>query len=252
MGSTDDTYRKFQDGKFLVVHRQRQIRVSLRASLRSFGVASTICVASLDEGINQLSVRDYTHILFEAREADPKAHEFATKSVEMFPEAILIGLFEPAYVDEFFSMLHIGVRGFLVVPCNAAVLEDALLQATGGLNIPEEFRTKSDRNEALVTLIIHKLDLLAESLRQMGEEDTQSTFIKRCKGAFRDSVRMSRRLFKGDRKALRDAFAEACEELAEQADERARTRLGRLRRKLAQERRRRTKLEEEEASSPEA
>ncbi|MCB0322066.1 MAG: hypothetical protein KDD69_00800 [Bdellovibrionales bacterium] len=232
-------YQKLQRSWVLVVHSQPPMTSSLKTAIRTFGCKNVVTVKTFDEGLTSLSLRSYGYIFFEARGVRPESVAFAESALKASPGAILIGLCEPADIDQLFRMLRVGVAGFIAIPCTAETLEETLIAATKGLELPEELKEYSDRNEIFVALIVKHLDALAASLKdaRQAKSSWQGSLGATCRRAFLDSVSLATQFYRGSKEELGAAIGEACVEQAKLIDERRpKTRLGKLRKELAESR----------------
>ena len=180
--------------------------------------------AALDKN----KVRNFTHILFDAKSTDMPALDFVTLMIELDPKCILIAISEQPRIDDVFGLLRAGARGFVVPPFTIEILEDVMEQATDGPALSEAVLSAPDRNAAFTAIVLNNLYRLSVAMRQAQEFTTAARDVNNYNYALKESMDLAQMFCEGNEDNLRDKIVEGCINRASDAA----TRLGRLRKKL--------------------
>jgi CheY-like chemotaxis protein len=217
----------------LVVHSQRILRTSVRSVLRAIGGSSVHAMSSYAEALEALSVRNFSYILFEnAKERVALPAEFARKARALSPNSYLIAMFEPAYLEDLFSCLQAGVRGFVVIPCTPEALEETLLKATEGLNIPPAMLEAESWNVIFARFVLKQLDNLCTVVRRSREEKALVAEVQSQMQGLKEAVTMGKAYCEnGDQGFMQEIFSQCINR-----GEDHKTRLSKVRQQLAKER----------------
>jgi DNA-binding NtrC family response regulator len=203
-------------------------RTSLKMALRNLGYGQVSDSPSLSQALKKLDQKNYTHIIFQARKSDITAADFLASALNKCPDATFLATsFEPT-VDNVFSLLIGGARGYLVCPFTATALDNAVVQATLGDGFPEELLMAKDRNEALISITMSNLDRVANTMRQARHVESFKRQIPRELEKLRVSSQMARVFCEGGP----DGFFSSLEKFSEKRSTGPATKLGRLRKRL--------------------
>ncbi len=217
-----------QGASILIVEPDSNYRGSLKQYLRSLGFGQVSDVSNHASGIERLSDRKVSHVIFDAKESNMPPKEFLGKVLQLEEDSICIpSSFEPN-VDDVFDMLIMGAKGFLVKPFTMDSVDNAVVSSTKGEPIADVVRQAKDRNEALVAIMMTSLDNAATLLRQSRQFETARVEIPKAMLKFKRSAELAQTFAKGGDEGLFDAIEKFCLERSKGPA----TRLGRLRKRL--------------------
>jgi response regulator RpfG family c-di-GMP phosphodiesterase len=214
--------------EILVCEDNVNYRNNLKMALRSLGFVQISDASSLNQGLKKLEMRRFSHVIFQARKSDIVAGEFLERALTSHPETTLLALsFEPT-VDNVFSLLIGGARGYLVCPYDLLSLDHAVIQATKGEPMPAELLTAKDRNEALVAITMSNLDRVATTCRQAKKFEAVKKHVPQEMAKLRISAEMAHLFCEGGL----EGFCSSVEKFSEKRGNSPSTKLGRLRKRL--------------------
>jgi hypothetical protein len=217
-----------QSAEILICEERMNERNSLKMALRGLHYGHIGDVPTLSQGLKRLENRNYTHIIFQARKSDITAGDFLQCAITKCPNAVFLAAsFEPT-VDNVFSLLIGGAKGYLVCPFTAISLDNAVVQATVGDGFPNELLMAKDRNEALVAITMSNLDRVANTMRQAKKFDALKKQIPQEMAKLRISSQMARTFCEGGP----EGFFTSLETFSERRSAGPATKLGRLRKRL--------------------
>ena len=162
----------------------------------------------LSQALERMEERSFTHVIFDARSTKISARDFLLTVIEKDPS--IIGLptsFEPT-VDDVFSLLIAGGKGYIVKPFTAGSLDEAICWATKGDPITESVRHSKGRNEALAAVIFASLDKLALMMRQARKFETARWEVPKRQSHLYRAVSIARTFAKGGDPKLREAIVD--------------------------------------------
>lgn len=215
----------------------------IRQALKSLGFVQMSTASSHLAAIEKIKVRNFSHVIFDAKTTDLPSLEFVKSIIEMDANTIMIAISEQPRIDDVFGLLRNGARGFLVPPFTTEMLETVLTQATEGPALSEAVLNAPDRNAAFTAIILNNLYRLSVAMRQAKEFSTAARDVKNYDYALKESVELAQLFCEGSDDDLREKIIEGCINRAKDAA----TRLGRLRKKLKKERADDDPLEEAQA-----
>lgn len=227
--------QRLTKGSVLVIHSQRILRTSVRSVLRAMGATNVQAMGSYAEALESVRVRTYSYIFFENskdRKNTPAA--FAKEVRKLSPTSILVAMFEPAYLEDLFTCLQAGVRGFVVIPCTPDALEATLLKATEGLNIPPSLLEGESWNVIFAKFVLRQLDHLCVAVKKSREHLELVDQVQAQIASMKDAVRMGKAYCEGGDDGFLHEILSQCMNRASDN----RTRLGKVRERLAKERHR--------------
>jgi DNA-binding NtrC family response regulator len=203
-------------------------RNNIKMALRMLNYGLVTDAPSLSQGLKKIEGRNFSHIIFQARKSDITAADFLQSALASCPNTIFLAAsFEPT-VDNIFSLLIGGARGYLVCPFTTEALDTAILQASLGEGFPEELLLAKDRNEALMSIAMSNLDRVATTLRQAKKYDILKHQTTREMDKFRVSANMAKIFCEGGE----SGFFSSLDKFAEKRSSGPATKLGRLRKRL--------------------
>jgi DNA-binding NarL/FixJ family response regulator len=216
----------------LVVINKGNVSTQVRQSLKSLGFTQVSVVNTHVAAIERAQERNFSHYIVDAKDTDMTAIDFIQKIMTMEREPVILAVSEEPRIDDVFSLLKVGARGFLVPPLNVEVIEQVLVQASKGPVLSEAVLNAPDRNAAFVAVVLNNLYRLAVSMRQSREFVTAERDVKFYNYALRESMEMAQLFCEGSDEDLREKIVDACINRAKDAA----SRLGRLRKKLSKTR----------------
>ena len=232
------SFRERRTAAVLVVDKDPVDLENLRETLLSLGYGVVHPVNDHDTGLKVLQERRFTHIIFTAEATNLSAQEFLTRAMRLDSALVSIPTSYRPEAEQIFELLRQGARGFLVKPFSKATLEAAILEATNGEGFSRSILEAEDRNPAFAAMLAGSLDKLADGCRfsrVSNRAPSTQDFAE-----FSTSVRMSRTFAQGGEQSLLEAIVDFFVKIAQGPA----TRLGRLRRRLREQR------EQERRSAP--
>lgn len=218
--------------EILICEEKINDRINMKTALRILNYGHVSDAQSLGQGLRKIESRNFTHIIFQARRSDISSAEFLQSALAKCPMTVFLAAsFEPT-IDNIFSLLIGGARGYLVCPFTMETLDTAIVQATQGEGFPEELLMAKDRNEALMSMTMTNIDRVANTLRQSKKFDILKHQIDRDMEKFRTSANMAKIYCEGGE----NGFVSSLEKFAERRSSQPATKLGRLRKRLSNSR----------------
>lgn len=216
----------------LVTCSKGAVSSQLRQALKALGFSQISSAPSHVNAHERAKTRHFSHIIFDAKSSDMPAIDFVDQLMEIEEEAIMIAISEEPRIDDVFSLLRAGARGFLIPPFTTDMLEEVLVEATEGGQLSEAVLNAPDRNGAFTAVILNNLYRLSVSMRQAREFASAARDVESYEYQLRESVELAQLFCDGPEEDLRDKIVEGCINRAKDAS----TRLGRLRKRLKKER----------------
>jgi len=213
----------------LVVEPEAVDRNHLRTTLKALGFGTVVDSPSHLASLEKFEGRKFTHVIFDAKKSNYPMKEWLTQVFEIDPRIIAIPASANPSVDDVFDLLVIGARGYLVKPFTFDSVEQALLMATKGEPIAEAVLQATDRNEALVAIMLSSLDKLATTYRQSQQFETAARELPKAMSALRRASDLAHTFAKGGEEGL----IEALERFSIAKSHGPASRLGRLRKRLS-------------------
>lgn len=216
----------------LVITISGTVSNQVRQALKTLGFTQVSAAASHVQGFDRIKSRNFSLIFFDAENSDMPAQEFVEKVMGLEDGSTLIALSSQPRVDDVFSLLRSGARGFLVTPFTVDGIEEVLTRAKEGPPLSDAVLNAPDRNAALVGVILNNLYRVSVLMRQAREFTTAAKELERQSYALAESVDLARLFCEGGDDQLVERIVESCIARASVAA----SRLGRTRKKLQNER----------------
>lgn len=216
----------------LVIEPDANERNNMRAALKTLGYGSYWDVPNHAQALEKMAERHVTHILFDAKKTNISPKEFLHKVLELDNTVIAIPCSYEPDIDDVFDLLIMGAKGYLVKPFTADTVEQSIVMASKGEPISDAVLHAKDRNEALVAIMMGSLDKAATIMRQSYQFETAKREIPRAMSGLRRSAELARTFAKGGQEGLIMALEKFCIERSKGPA----TRLGRLRKRLQNQR----------------
>lgn len=214
----------------LVIDSDVGTRNTIRQTLTSLGYQNISEAPNHAMALQKLAERPVTHVIFEAKRTNMPPNEFLTAVLSCDERIIALPSSSEPTVDDIFSLLIAGARGYLVKPFTPESLDDAVIMATKGEPISGAILYAKDRNEALVSLMMTALDKLSVTLKQAKSFETAKRELPRRILNFKRAVEISKTFAQGGKPVLIQAMLDFCIERSNGPA----TRLGRLRKRLGE------------------
>lgn len=212
----------------LVVCNNGTISNQLRQSLKTLGFTKLASVPTHVAALDRIKARNIPLILLDAKATDMESAEFVEKVISEDENCLMIAISGEPRVDDVFSVLRAGARGFLAVPFTVDTVEEVIAAAENGPALSEAVLNSPDRNAALVGVVLNNLYKLSVVMRQAREFDSAKRELDRQHGNFCESIELARLFCEGSDELLLEKIVEGCINRANNAA----TRLGRTRKKL--------------------
>jgi DNA-binding NarL/FixJ family response regulator len=213
----------------LVVEPDVDTSSRLRACLNELGFHMISQTPSYVAALEKFQGRRYTHIIFDARSSNYPIKEWLREVLDVCPNIVAIPTSANPTADDVFELLLMGAKGFLAKPFTLETFEACMEVSTKGEPIPEVIKQVKDRNEALLAMVMTSLDNFASVCRYLDRFESASAQLPEAKEAFRRASQMAQTFAKGGEKALLGAIENTFVERSQAPA----TRLGRLRKRLA-------------------
>ncbi len=201
-------------------------------ALQTLGYSRVIGVPSHMNAVERIKERNFSLVLFDAKPTDISAQDFVSQVVAVDQKVVLVALSANPRIDDVFSLLKLGARGFLAVPFTTDSVRQVIDNAFEGPQLSETILQALDRNAALAGLILNNLYRTSVLMRQAREIPGAARELRRAKTVFNESAELARLFCKGSDESLRAHIVELCLNRAGQAS----SRLGRTRRRLKTQR----------------
>lgn len=218
--------------QILVVEPDEVSRRRVVSLLREAGFGKVVETSTHAAALYKVEGRRFTHMVFSARRATEPVREWLAEIFEIHPELITIAITEDPSVDDVFSLLMEGSRGFLVRPFSRASLEYVVSLATKRDPLSDKVRRTGEPIAAILAMLMTSLDYVAIVRRQ----------AKRFESARRDlvqaeqSLQKTAELFKLLTKTKQDELLSALQGFFIKKSSGPASPLGRLRKRLAESR----------------
>lgn len=220
--------RERSNASVLIVESDTTQRNNLRTAVKSLGYGTISDVPNHVAALDRIKDRRYTYVFFDSKATNMTPDDMLRKILEEDRETICIPTsFEPR-VDDVFELFVIGARGFLVKPFTMDSVEDAIVWATKGEPIADAVLHATDRNEALVAVMMMAQDKVATLMRQAKKFETAERDVPRAKVRFEHAAELAKTFCKGNDDDLVNAILEFCIDRGKGPA----TKLGRLRKRL--------------------
>lgn len=218
--------------RVLVVDHDSIARSEVKGALRllEYGIVSE--ASDFAAALKRLAERPFSHLIFRSHAIDMLPQEFLETALRNEPEIIALAASEDPQVEDVFNLLKNGAKGYLVLPCNPALLDQAIAQATKGEPISLAVLNARDRNEAFAGMITAHLDRTARVLKEAASHQTAAQEVPELIAGLRRAAQMARMFAEGGEEKLLESLEAFC---LNRANQRA-SRLGRLREKLKEAR----------------
>ncbi len=219
--------------RLLVVEPHEATRELLLAYAKRLSLGHVSEAADYAGALRKLKERSYTHILFSTESSSSDAQAFLQEALKEEPEPVLIALAEEAYAEDVLGYLQGGAHSFFVVPGTQKGLEEVLVNASRSNFKPGVILQRTDRNKALVSMLFTYVEQISKVQRQaLSHPEQPHDELPSLIAAFRETAHMARTFCEGGEAGLLETVIEMA---ILQAKEPA-TALGRLRKKLHQQR----------------
>lgn len=226
------TSRERGAASVLIIEPDSLERNNLKTALKNLGFGSFSDVPNHAAAFDKLTQRKFTHVVFDAKSTNMPVKAFLAKLLEEEKGVVAIPCSYEPKVDDVFEMIIMGARGFLVKPFTTDSVDQAIVNATKGEPIHDAVLNAKDRNEALVAIMMAGLDKAATVLRQASQFETARRELPRSLLQFRNSTDLARTFAQDGDEGLLVALEKFCIERSKGPA----TRLGRLRKRLKNQR----------------
>lgn len=212
----------------LVVEPDNADAASLRSGIKNLGYGYVYGARDYHQAIKLVTAKNFTHILFSAKSSNFPADKFLKNILDIEEAITAIPSSYSPVLDDVFSLLQIGARGFLAKPFTMHSLDQAVITATKLPPLPSSLLTANDRNAAFAASILGDLDRLTRALRQARKFPSAERELPLLRARLIKSVEIAKLFVEGSQDELVESIVEATMNIAEGPA----SRLGRLRKKL--------------------
>jgi len=220
--------RKRRNASVLVVSHDSATGSQLKQALHAIGYDNVSSTGTHVQGLERFKDRPFSLVFFDAVPTNMPTVEFVTALRTLDDKAMFIALSARPSIDQVFEILRAGARWFVVLPFTMDTVEAVLNKATEGPPFTEGILEATDRNAALVGMILNSLENLTTGIRYVRAFPQSPSATDSLWQEFRDAVKLAHTFAQGGDAALREKIIDACLSRAHSAP----TRLGRVRRKL--------------------
>jgi len=212
--------RERRQASILVVDSDTAMRNSLRHALISLGFDDLHDAPDSNSALEKLETKEFTHVIFEAKNTTMPAVEFLARALEKNNLLIAIPTSYEPTVDDVFDLIISGARGYIVKPFTSGSIDEVMVWATKGEPISEAILHTRGRNEALASLVLDALDKLAIVLRQAERFQTAKFEIPKRQAVLHKCMDMARTFAKGGDPELRSTIVQLAIERSEHIETR--------------------------------
>jgi DNA-binding NarL/FixJ family response regulator len=232
----------------LIIEPDASERHNMRTTAKSLGYGGVSDAPNHAAAFDKLEQRKFTHVIFSAKKTNIEPKEFLDQLLKADEDITAIpSSFEPN-IDDVFTLLIMGAKGYLVKPFTADAIDQAVIMATKGEPIADVVLQAKDRNEALVAIMMSSLDRAATTIRQAEQFETAKREIPKMILGMKRSAELAKTFAKNGSEGLLVALEKFCIERGQGPA----TRLGRLRKKLRTGRKPNAEGEGEGVDDPQA
>ena len=182
----------------------------VRQALKTLGFSQISAAASHVQGLDRIKSRNFSMVFFDAEDSDMPALEFVQAVAELEDGSTMIALSAQPRVDDVFSLLRSGARGFLVIPFTVDAMEDIITRAKEGPPLSDAVLNAPDRNAALVGVILNNLYRVSVLMRQAREFSSAARELERQSYGLAESVDLARLFCEGGDEQLVEKIVDAC------------------------------------------
>jgi len=212
----------------LVVEPNPEARENVKQILRHLNFPTIFEASNHLIAIEKFLERSITHVIFDSQKSSMPPAEFVTKILELNPRTILISSSANPKLDDVFSLLTKGARGYLIKPYTLEGVDEAIILATKSEPFPEAVLQAKDRNEALAVLVVTALDRLATVIKHAQEFETAKQELPKHFFLLQRAVDLAVTFSRDEEAGYLESFVRVCKEKQKLPS----SRLGRLRKKL--------------------
>jgi response regulator of citrate/malate metabolism len=217
----------------LVSCAKTSVNHHIRSSLQELGFSAVTGVFSHKEAIGKIATTEFRSVFFDIYKTDMAPVDFISKSKEANPSCNLIVVAEEIEVNDVFDLLRVGATGFIVPPFTFDAVEKSISYAERVAAINPELLDADNVSEAVVEAVLNNFEALHKlmAMKNRGQATYQAQkMIQERMGIFRESADVAKAVLAGE--AFLDIVIDRCIDHANKPT----TRLGKLRRKLKQDR----------------
>ena len=232
--STDKVFSDQERAKvhLLVVEPDSETREQLLDFARKLSYGKASEADDHATALKMMDERNFTHLLFSCETTNLTVTDFLPQALRIEPEIIALPSGEELDTDEIYELLIHGARGFLMKPFSKESFDEALAVATHVEPLPEHVLQNKDRNEVLVAMMATSLDTIAEMLKEGKENIIPPSELSRNMSSFRQHADLAKMFSSGGE----DALLETLEQVLIKRSAGPATRLGKVRKRLAERR----------------
>jgi DNA-binding NarL/FixJ family response regulator len=216
------------DASVLLVSANLTLGSRLRQVLADIGFSKISFVNNHIMALDRLMERRFDIIMFDARPSNMPSELFVKQAMKVSPASLFVAVSNNVSIDDVFTMLRYGARGFLRLPMSVEQVERVLVEAATAPPFSQAILQAADRDRALAIMVLNCLYRLAETLRHARAFPGARAEVERYSMGLADSMNLARTFSLGGDDSIREKI---CEECCIRADRPA-TRLGRTRLKL--------------------
>ncbi len=218
----------------------------IRMALGELGFLKVIRVSTHLDAIAKikLSSLKFKTILFDAYKTDLEPLDFIHKVKEIDDKTNLIVLSDKMHIEDMFHLLKQGAVGFLVPPFTLDAIERSIISAERVASIDSDILRENNISEAVVEAVFNNFEMLGRLMSlESGADNLKKVIIKERLELFRESVDVAKSVLSKDDYV--ESIMNRCIESASKGSNKL-TRLGRLRKELAEQRLRKKELKDKE------
>jgi len=216
----------------LVIETEVLTLTSFRTSLGVLGFGSVLTVTDHAAGLKLIQERPITHVLFTSETTTHSAAEFLSCAMKLDSHMITIATSNNLVVDHVFELLRLGARGVLLKPASSEGLDMVICAATAGPTFSRVVLDARDRNEAFSALVAASLDKFADAQRLTLQKRLSSENLDLYRTELHNLLRLAEGFAEGGEAVLYPRMYQLLTDLSNGPA----TRLGRLRKRLAEKR----------------
>ena len=225
------------NARVLVVEPDELSRQHIVSCLRRLGFEKISESGAHETAFYKFEGRRFTHLIFASKQVLYPVQEWLEKIFVMNPKIIAIAITDNPRIDDIFSLIIAGCRGFLVKPFSEERIDYAVSLATNNNPLSDKVRKAGEPLLAVLALAVTSIDNLAKTKRHARQFESARPELDLAEETFERTAALMELL--PDSK--QNDFFRALQRFFKTRSNEPATQLGRLRKKLSEAR---TKVEQ--------
>ncbi len=200
------TRKERASARILVVEPDDESRKKIVFLLKMGGFGKISETSSHQAALYKFQGRRFTHMIFSARRVTLPVREWLAEALDLNPGMVAIAVSDNPSLDDIFSLLVEGGRGFLVKPFTADSLDCVVCLATKRDPLSSKVRQAGEPITAILAMMMTSLDNLAIIRRHAKQFETALRDLAYAQESLQQTAELFRLLTKAKQHKLLDAM----------------------------------------------